>query len=601
MLDRPLAIDVETTGLTWNDRMLCFSMAKRNDAGEIESLVINTGYSQHANLFGISFGDAAEVRDREIRPMQPPEARAAFHAFLEGTDSLVLHNAAFDLPYIVRVGILTREELDKLLVFDTMVYARCTGAHERVGLEYLMADFKIKPDPQWEKTKGKRAKLVDEPWDLLEHYSGLDAEYTLQVGEKMTPKALEFYDEAFITEDSEWCKLVSMLRVEGIQFDKEAVIAKQIELKLAVAELRGQLNSYVIEGPNARKSILKWIATLGQSGRLNTTEKGNKSIDEKSLRQLHGDAVPVVELILECRKLENQLATWIEAPLAQASLDDRVHPLFTVSGAKSNRLSCKEPNAQAFPRAIIKTLMSARPGYKLVAMDLAQAELRIAASFSREPLLAREFARPDADPHMATALEIFGANATPEQRQVAKQVVFLSLYGGGAGVLMKTVNEKLKDRPDLWINEEQAADIRKRFRSKFTAMARTLRKAEEVWVNRGYLLALGGKRIYASKDDLKRSYKAFDFLVQPSVAELIKKAMLGIHAELPEIVLVNQVHDDIWMEIPDDEHLDARCFAAATIMANAYPEDMREMTDPPINMRVDIKVLSDGLPHPVDG
>jgi DNA polymerase I-like protein with 3'-5' exonuclease and polymerase domains len=596
MWNNPAAVDIETTGLTWNDRLICISMAKQGPDGDVEAFVINMGYHQHANLLGLISG--AETRDIKIRPLQPPHARHVFHAFLEGTDGLILQNGAFDLPYLVRAGILTGEELEEIPVYDTMVGARCTGQHDRVALDALLADYGIETDKDWDETKGLRAKLIEQPWDVVEKYSRLDAVYTLELGLRMLPKAKELYDDAFLIEDSDWVKLVSLMRVEGLQFDKEAVIAKQTELKLQIAAKRAFLHDYMIEGPNAKKSILKWIGGLGQTGRLNKTEKGNPQLDETSLRQLVGEAVPVVDVLLECRGLEKQLSTWVDAPLALADLQDRVHPLFTVSGARSNRLSCKQPNAQAFPKTIIKTLMSARPGYKLVALDLAQAELRIAASFAREKVLADEFAKPDADPHMATAKLIFGDNPTPAQRQIAKQVNFLSIYGGGAKVLVQTVNERLKDKPELHITETQARDIQKLFRGRMKGMQRTLKKAEEVWVTHGYLVNLSGKRVYASDEDLKHAYKAFDYLVQSSVAELIKRSMLGIKTQVPEVVLVNQVHDDIWAEVPDDQYFDQRIELMRQIMVDAYPETMREMTSPPITMKADADVLSDGLPCP---
>jgi DNA polymerase I-like protein with 3'-5' exonuclease and polymerase domains len=596
MWTNPVAVDIETTGLTWNERMLCVSMAKKNEDGEIEAYVINVGYSQHGNLLGLVAD--AETRDQEIRPVQPPHARHLFQRFIDGTDGMILHNGAFDLPYLIRAGILTEEDLESIDCFDTMVNARCCGQHDKVALDALLDDFEIPTTEGWQQTKGLRAKLADQPWDQVEEYSRLDAVYTLELGLRMIPQAIELYDDAFLREDSEWVKLVSLMRVEGIQLDKDAVIAKQVELKLAIAEKRAFLISYAIEGPNAKKSILKWIGGLGQGAKLNKTEKGNPQLDEKSLRKLTGEAVPVVDVLLECRGLEKQLSTWVEAPLSLADLQDRVHPLFTVSGARSNRLSCKQPNAQAFPKAIIKTLMSARPGHKLVALDLAQAELRIAASFAREQVLADEFAKPDADPHMATARLIFGDNPTPAQRQIAKQVNFLSIYGGGAKVLAQTVNARLENNPELQITEAQARDIQKRFRGSMAGMQRTLKKAEEVWVTRGYLVNLSGKRVYASKEDLKHAYKAFDYLVQSSVAELIKRSMLGIKAQVPDVRLVNQVHDDIWTEVPDDERFEERITKMRQIMVDAYPETMREMTRPEIAMKADVDVLSDGLPCP---
>jgi DNA polymerase I-like protein with 3'-5' exonuclease and polymerase domains len=118
---------------------------------------------------------------------------------------------------------------------------------------------------------------------------------------------------------------------------------------------------------------------------------------------------------------------------------------------------------------------------------------------------------------------------------------------------------------------------------------RTMRSAENVWKSRGYLKVLGGKRVYASNEDLKRAWKAFNALVQSSVAELMKRAMLRVSREIPEAILVNQVHDDIELELPDDHYLDERIKLVKQIMREACPEELKSMVNPRIDLKVDGK------------
>lgn len=597
-----VAIDIETTGLDWHDRMISVSLAKMGSDGW-ESLVLNTGYTQKANLFGMAFGDKPDIRDREIMPLKPPEARLAFQAFIKGASCLIFHNGSFDIPYIVRSGIMTREELEDHLVFDTMVWARCTGSHESVSLDSLVEDFGVVTSADWRKTKDLRDKLVTLPWNEVEEYSRLDAIYTLQIGLKMIPNAVNLYESQgheLIEEESAWIKLISLMRVDGIQIDVQAVKAKLAELKKRQVELARELMSYQIRGPNHRTSLMRWVVSIDQVRNLETTDKGNPSFSESSLRNLTGKAVPVVDLILEARRIEKEISTWVEAPLQHADQAGRIHPSFMVSGAKSNRLTCKNPSAHTFPKSMEDILFTARPGYRLVVLDYKAAELRLAASYANERVLIDEFQKEDADPHMRVARLIYGPNATKEQRRRTKNGIFSRNYGAGPRRFVMTVNRGIDPKDDNYVTDAEGERIYNEIKRNMPGITRTSKVAEHTWQARGYLKVMGGKRVYASKTDLQRAYKAFNYLIQPSVAELVKKAMIAMKRAIPEIILVSQKHDSIAFEVPDDSKLESRIQQARTIMEDSYPDYMRHMTDPPILMRADLEADRPGLPYPTE-
>jgi len=577
------ALDIETTGLTWRDRMLCISGARVGPDGAETTLFLNTGFEQRPNLFGLGFGDEAEERDRAIVPLSVPEARAELWAFLEGAECLVFHNASFDLPYIVRLGLITMEELDRFLIFDTMVMARCTGPHERVGLAHLVAEYKLSTSDVWQTMKGQRTKLASALLSDVKKYAIEDAVVTLRLAQKMYPQAAEIYpDGQLIKDESDWIKLVSGLRFHGIAVDVAGIQrAKSQTLKDMHEITKRHLIPFGIKSPSARKDTLKWVASLGQTDLLRKTDKGNPSIDEESLRRLTGAAVPVVEKILAARSLEKVAATWLGGYIDHAGRDGRVHPLYTVSGTISNRLSCREPNAQAVPKKLFGTVFTARPGFRLVQLDYSQAELRIAAMFAKEGVFARELADPNADLHMATAKLMFGENADADDRQKAKSSNFLTIYGGGP--------QALSDQAG--IPYVLAQQILRSHRKALPALAATSKEAEKAWLNRGYLKVLGGKRVYASQSDLERSYKAFNALIQSSVAELMKRAMLAVAKEMPQVLQVGQVHDSILAEIRDDVNFEAVVGRIGQIMSGAVPDWLTNRTTPPILMRVDWEVI----------
>jgi DNA polymerase-1 len=401
-----------------------------------------------------------------------------------------------------------------------------------------------------------------------------------------------------LEEESEWVKLIALMRVDGIQINPQAVKAILAEKKKEHTELLKELMSYGINGPNHRTSIARWVATLGQTSKLKITEKGNPSYDEESLGRLTGEAVPIVKLILEARRIEKEISTWIEAPLDHADQAGRIHPSFMVSGAKSNRLTCKNPSAHTFPKSMEDVLFTARPGYRLVVKDYKAAELRIAASFANERVLVDEFQKENADPHMATARLIFGPQATEEDRRKAKNATFSRNYGAGVRKFVDTCNKGRKTKDQISL--EKGEEIYQAHKAKMSGITRTSKQAERTWKIRGYLKVLGGKRVYASKEDLERAYKAFNYLIQPSVAELIKKAMIRIKREVDGVILVSQKHDSIAMELPDDETLDAKLAQIDAIMVGEYPQYMRDMTEPPVLMAVDLEANRPGLPYPTE-
>lgn len=576
-----VAIDTETAGLNWSDETLCVSAGKPGG----ESAFLNLGYRQHANLFGLAFGEEANKQDRALVPLTNPEARAALWEFMEGVETLVFHNGSFDIPRIVRAGLITEEEMAGFSIFDTMVMARCTGPHDAATLDAVFTDYGLQSDDSWRGTKSQRKNMANMPIDKVEAYARSDAIYTAKLAELMMKKAAGIYEQTAIDEDGRWVLLVSKLQLRGLLVDQQALSdireARAADLRTVMQAINDLIKPYRVAGPNDRKTILSWVRDgLGQSRHLNRTGKGNESLDEASLKNLVGPAKPVVSLILRARHIEKEIATWVDGVMEQMAEDGRVHPLYTAAGTITNRLSCSRPNAQAFPGKWFDVCFRAEEGRRIVQVDYSQVELRLAAMFAGENALAAEFAKEDADPHMATAKLMFGENATKEDRQIAKSSNFLSIYGGGPFRLMEQAN----------VNEEKARQLLDRHKRALPAIARARKNAEKIWLNRGYLRTLGDKHIYMRPSDKERSYKAFNALIQPAVAELIKKAMLAIDEKLyPQVRLIGQVHDSIIAEIEEDG-LAASIQRVRGLMERALPTWLSERTNPHIVLHTDVKM-----------
>lgn len=582
-----VVVDVETTGLRWSDRLLTVGLARKGESG-IESLVLNLGYYQEANLFGIT-NASTDSRDIAIAPLQLPEAGRRFREFVGRRFLLIFHNGSFDIPYLLRAGLVTLDELTPFSVFDTMAMSRATGPHERVGLEYLCAEEDI-GDDEWREMKGKRGHLESQPYDDLVRYSQADAIHTFELAGHMLPDAVALYGPlgcgGLLDEESEWVKMVAMLRYHGLGVDIDRLCA--IESRVAT-DLQGtvsRLQKVGVKGPNDRTGILAWAKRENLLGHLNRTPSGNYSCDSESLGQVidaaelidGGEGIEeIAESIVEGRSLEKALETWLRGTRDRMGEDGRVHSLFTCGGTISNRLSCKEPNVQAYPEDYY--VFAAREGYELWSLDWSQAELRIAAMLGRDEEFAKIFEDPDADPHMESAYLLFSQDAESDQRALAKRANFGSIYGAGVQAIMRATG----------CEESQARSLLASHRRIFKGLSKSSKQAESLWKSRGYLILVGGKRRYASQNDLNHSYKAFNQLIQGSVAEIIKRAMLRIGREVPHVLLVNQVHDSLEMEVRTGDGRSVE--AARQIMLEAVPEEIRNLTDPPIEMKVDIKRL----------
>jgi len=588
-----IAIDIETTGLTWASTMLTFSMAKFGADGVPVAEAVNVGYRQAGNLFGIA-GVALDARDISIEPVSIPEARRRFVGFCKGRSVLVFHNGAFDIPFLVRSSIITEAELARWSVFDTMIFARATGPADRVGLGYLCEKAGI-GSPEWRDMKSRRGTLAKEPWPDVEKYSLDDALNTLRLGAGMFATAQDMYGDIsdmsrLLHEESEWVKLVAMMRYTGIQIDMERLDRVEAQRLEEFEGLKAILKMVGIRGPSDAVGIIAWVKKHNLLESLGTTLKGAPSTDAESMRNLaevaarmegnkdKSEIVQVAEAISGGRSLETALSTWLTGLRPHIDSAGRIHPGFTPSGARTHRLSCSHPNVQNFPKEY--RCYKARDGWGLWSSDWSQAELRISAMLAGEVGLAKIFAA-GVDPHMAAAKALYSASEAGDwawERHLAKRGVFGSIYGAGVRAIMRATG----------CTETKGKELLAGIKRLYPGIAAASLQAEGVWMTRGYLLLMGGKRLYASDQDKLRAYKAFNNVVQGSVAEIVKKAMIAIRDTLP-VLLTSQVHDSIEKEVELTDRTSLP--AVKRIMEGVIPSKYMQRVSPPIAMAVDTERL----------
>jgi DNA polymerase-1 len=271
----------------------------------------------------------------------------------------------------------------------------------------------------------------------------------------------------------------------------------------------------------------------------------------------------------------------------------RVHTSFKQDVAATGRLSSTEPNLQNIPvrtetgREIRSAFIPGEPGWKLLTADYSQIELRVLAHFCGDATLQKAFAE-DQDIHALVASEVYGvplADVTRDQRRSAKAVNFGVIYGQSAYGLAK----------GLGIDKEQAAQFIEAYFARYPGVndfiVRTLaecRRSGYVSSILGRRRAVQGVRDPSSARDSHQRIQperiAINTVIQGSAADLIKQAMVNVHARLQREKLsarmLLQIHDELIFEVPASE---------LETLAALVAEEMTTVQQLAVPLKVDIK------------
>ena len=567
---RAVAIDIETSGMTFDAQVLTIGVAWSD--GPDAPITTQSRVLSHGDLF---------------TPLSTiPETRAWLLRIIADARWLIFHNACFDLPYLLRLGLLTSDEL-KGRVFDTLVMAATSGAHASLALTALCPEFGVPVPASWARMKGMRGKLASSSMSEVADYCEEDCGATLAVYYKLLPEVAGIYDDAWIAREGDYCALLARMRVRGIQLDLAFVQAKQTECRTRVALLLQEiLIPAGIPSANTHDKVWAWVKRAD----LTPNWTSSTSLDAETLQAIRAKAVrdaqpshtiAVLDAVLECRKLSKIDSTYLTGYLAHADPVGVIHANFFNGGTRTWRLSSNQPDTQNVPRDLQGELFTAsQPGGALLALDYSQAQLRLAAMYAKEHEMARLFALTGTDIHTATAIALFGAEEGPRRRREGKGANFAVLFGSGAAGVASNYH----------LDIEIANQVLAEHRQAFPRLQAGSREASRRWATRGYLILPYGKRTYARYDDLAhRSFVAWNYLIQGAEGTIMEHAMLELERQgFPP--LVNQVHDSLYFDVPPDLDPDQVGRDAAAVLAAAVPADLCSRTDPPITMPTETKI-----------
>ena len=564
---KAVALDIETTGMGWLDTLLVIGAAQQLDAGPIET---SSRQLAQGDLFS--------------QPDTMPAIRVWLQGLLQGADWLVLHNASFDLPYLLRSGLLTAEEIQGR-IFDTLIMAATTSPHESMGLAGLCAEYGIEGGPGWATLKAQRGNLAQQALSTVAHYCEQDCAATLRLYNTLQkPIADAGYSREWIAQEGDYCALLARMRCRGMQLDQEFVKTTAESHRQRIGTLmRNILLPAGIRSANGRDDLLAWLKQHGwRPDKL--TESGEPCLNEDVLQlaitQLPPADAPVLRAVLDVRGAEKEDSTFLTGLWEQADYQGIIHPNFFAGGTRTWRLSSNSPNAQNFPKHLQEDLFTASAlGGSLVMLDYSQAQLRLAAMYAQEQKMALLFSLPDTDIHTATAIALYGKVDGPSRRKEGKSANFAVLFGSGAAGV--AANFHLESA----VAEQVLADHKRTF----PALATGAQEARKRWLERGYLILPYGKRTYLRASDRQRAFVAWNYLIQGAEGTLVEHAMLECEkAGLPPIV--SQVHDRLDFDVPPGIDPQEVVVEASAIMARAVPEEIQRRTSPRIQMMVDAKI-----------
>jgi DNA polymerase-1 len=271
---------------------------------------------------------------------------------------------------------------------------------------------------------------------------------------------------------------------------------------------------------------------------------------------------PIIEEILEYRKVAKLKSTYTDGLVKAADSDGRVRTNFKQTGTATGRLSSTEPNLQNIPirtelgRELRRYFLPENRDYVLLDADYSQIELRLLSDISKDENMISAFLGGE-DIHTSTAAAVFGVSkdaVTGEQRKRAKAVNFGIVYGIGAFSLAS----------DLGISRAKANEYIENYLASYPGVRDYLKNVVKDAYANGYVTTPLGRRRYipelaGQNKNLKNFGErvAMNSPIQGSAADIIKIAMINVSRKLREsgfdARLILQVHDELLIEAKRDD------------------------------------------------
>ena len=540
-----IAIDTETTSLDYTQAQLV-GLSFAVQTGEAAYLPLAHAYPEVPTQLNL------EIVLEKLRPL------------LENPNKYkVGQNLKYDYHVLANHGITLQGISD-----DTMLASYVLDSTGKHNLDFLSQKYLNLKTISFEEVAGKGAKQLNFSEIAIEtaaHYAAEDADVCVRLHHALQAKLQAQVELLKLYNALEMPLLSVLARLErnGVLIDDNLLVHQSMELSQQMMSLEQKAHDEA--GHNFNLNSPKQIQTILyeqlQIPVIKRTPKGQPSTDESVLQEL-AEEYALPKLIIEHRSLSKLKSTYTDKLPEQINVKTgRVHTSYHQAVTATGRLSSSEPNLQNIPIRSpegrkIRQAFIAPEGYKIVAADYSQIELRIMAHLANDEGLITAFSQGE-DIHRATAAEVFNvplSDVTTDLRRKAKAVNFGLIYGMSAFGLAKQLDVSRSDA-QTYINA---------YFARYPGVKKYMDDTRILAKEQGYVETLFGRRLYLPEIDSRnaalRQYAertAINAPMQGTAADIIKRAMLTVDEWLLrgeiDVKMIMQVHDELVFEINAQE------------------------------------------------
>ncbi|KMN14114.1 DNA polymerase I [Pseudomonas weihenstephanensis] len=538
--------------------------------------------AQQAQLVGISFavkpGEAAyiplthsymgvpEQLDRDtvllaLKPLleDPNKAKVGQHAKF---DINILANCAIGGDQAC--GIMVQG-----VAFDTMLESYVLDSTAtRHDMDSLALKYLGHTTTSFQDIAGKGAKQLTFDQISLEQagpYAAEDADVTLRLHNTLHEKLAAIPTLNSVLTDIEMPLVPVLARIErqGALVDAKLLGVQSVELGDKMVALERE--AFEIAGEEFNLSSPKQLGVILYEKLglpiISKTAKGQPSTAEAVLAELAEQDFPLPKVLMQYRSMSKLKSTYTDRLPEQINpRTGRIHTSYHQAVTATGRLSSSDPNLQNIPIRTaegrrIRQAFVAPKGYKLLAADYSQIELRIMAHLAKDEGLLHAF-RNNLDVHSATAAEVFGvelADVTTDQRRSAKAINFGLIYGMSAFGLAKQIG----------VDRKQSQAYIDRYFARYPGVLDYMERTRTQAAEQGYVETIFGRRLYLPEINAKNpalrkgaERTAINAPMQGTAADIIKKAMVSVDNWLSasdlDARVILQVHDELVLEVRED-------------------------------------------------
>jgi DNA polymerase-1 len=482
------------------------------------------------------------------------------------------------------------------IVHDTLLQSYVLESHRPHSMDSMALRHLDIKTISYDEVTGKgvhRIGFDEVAIDAATQYAAEDADITLRLHQFLYPRIQSDERLDYIYRGIEIPILDVLFEIErnGVLLDYKLLQKQSYELGGKLQALEQQ--AYTIAGQpfnlNSPKQIQEVLFNHLKLPVIKKTPTGAPSTDEDVLQQLALD-YPLPKVLLDYRSLAKLKSTYTDKlPLMMDRNTGRVHTNYAQAVAVTGRLSSSDPNLQNIPVRTsegrrIREAFIAPPGCRIVSADYSQIELRIMAHISQDEGLLKAFAAGE-DIHRATAAEVFGiplSQVDQEQRRYAKVINFGLIYGMSEFGLAA----------QLGIERGAARAYMERYFARYPGVESYMQYTREKARQLGYVETVLGRRLWLPEINNANGNRrqgaeraAINAPMQGTAADIIKLAMIAVrnwlHKEKLRSKLIMQVHDELVLEVPDDEIM---------LMKNTLPDHMSNVLQLDVPLLIEIGV-----------